>query len=453
MNRRDFLKETALTGAAAAIAGRAGAQPARQTGPANTGGNPAPSDRITLGFIGAGARGQQLIDAAQQVRGVEIVALCDAYTGRAERAKSRTDGRADILPDYRAILARPDVDAVVIGTPDHLHTSIAIAALEAGKDAYIEKPMTYTVEEGLQVIDAVKRTRRVVQVGSQGMSSSLNNKAREMVQSGLLGQVTMIRASYNRNTAGGAWIYPIPPDATPETVKWEQFLGPAPKRPFDLERFFRWRCYWDYSGGIAGDLFVHLLTTIHHVMDAKMPATVLASGELYRWKESREVPDTLNAVLVYPEGFTVNLSSTFNNQSASESGFEILGTEGSLAFRGGQLSFTRENVREDHGWIVESWPKALQDAYYADPKVQAAEVSRTWPQTMKDESERWSEWGRSTDVVHVENFITAVRSRRQPAQDALMGHHAASGAHLVNLSLRQKRAVEWDFDRDTVKAV
>jgi predicted dehydrogenase len=441
MNRRDFLKHTALTGAAAALStGRAAGEQAVK-----------PSDRVTLGLIGSGARVQQLIGASQQIPGVEIVALSDAYSGRAERARQRTNGRAEILTDSRAVLARPDIDAVIIGTPDHLHTPIALAALDAGKDVYIEKPMTYTVDEGLQIIGAVKRTKRVVQVGSQGMSSSLNGKARELLQAGRLGKVTMIRASYNRNTAGGAWIYPIPPDASPQTVRWDDFLGPAPKHSFDAARFFRWRCYWDYSGGIAGDLFVHLLTTIHFVTGARMPASVVATGELYRWSDSREVPDTLNAILVYPEGFTVNLSSTFNNQSSSESGFEILGTEGSLAFRGGRLSFARENVREDNGWIVESWPEALERAYYADPKVQARESPDTWPQQMRPGVETWEEWGRSTDVVHLSNFIDAVRTRQQPKQDAETGHHAASAAHMVNLSLRAGTPIQWDFEKDAVK--
>ena len=187
-------------------------------------------------------------------------------------------------------------------------------------------------------------------------------------------------------------------------------------------------------------------------MNANMPATVVATGELYRWKDSREVPDTVNAVLVYSEGFTANLSSTFNNQSASDSGFEILGTEASLSFRGGRLSLTRENVREDNGWILASWPEALEKAYYADPKVQARETPDTWPQEMKEESERWAEWGESTDVAHMRNFIDAVRSRRSPAEDAEAGHHAASGAHMVNLSLRQKRPIEWDFAKDTIRS-
>jgi predicted dehydrogenase len=441
MNRREFMKHTVLTGAAASVSAGivrgAGAVPA--------------SDRVTLGVIGTGARAQQLIDAAQQVPGVEVVAICDAYTGRAARAQARTGGKAAIAKDGRDLLAQPGVDAVIVGTPDHLHKAMTMAALDAGKDVYVEKPMTYTVDEGLEIIAAVKRSNRVLQVGSQGVSSPLNATARDLVKSGKLGQITLIRASYNRNTAGGAWIYPIPPDATPQTVNWDAFLGDAKKRPFDAARFFRWRCYWDYSGGIAGDLFVHLLTTIHFVMGATMPGTVLASGELYRWKDSREVPDTLNGLLIYPEGFTVNLSSTFNNESASESGFEILGTEGSIVFRGNRLTFTPENVHEDNRWVVSSWPRDLEEAYYADPKVQAQETPSSWAPRMLPGGETWEQQGQDTDVTHLANFIAAVRSRQQPYENATVGHHAAAAAHMVNASLRQRRLVEWDFGADTMK--
>ena len=442
MNRRDFMKHTVLTGAAAAVS----AAPARASGPIPAG------DRVTLGVIGAGARAQQLIDAARQIPELEIVALCDAYTGRAARAQARAGGKAAIVQDARELLARPGIDAIMVGTPDHLHKAITVAALDAGKDVYVEKPMTYTVDEGLEIIAAVKRNTRVLQVGSQGVSSLLNGTARDLVTSGKLGKITMIRASYNRNTAGGAWIYPIPPDATPQTVNWDAFLGDAPKRPFDPARFFRWRCYWDYSGGIAGDLFVHLLTTIHFVMGATMPSTVLASGELHRWKDSREVPDTLNGLLVYPEGFTVNLSSTFNNQSASESGFEILGTEGSIVFRGDRLTFTPENVHEDNRWVVTSWPRELEEAYYADPKVQAQETPESWKPRMLPGGESWEQQGHGNDVTHLANFVAAVRSRQQPYEDAIVGHHAAAAAHMVNMSLRQRRLIEWDFAADRVKS-
>jgi predicted dehydrogenase len=188
------------------------------------------------------------------------------------------------------------------------------------------------------------------------------------------------------------------------------------------------------------------------MMDVKMPKRVIASGELYRWKESRDVPDTLNAILVYPEGFTANLSSTFNNQSAAESGFEILGTEGSIAFRGGQLQFNRENVSEDNRWVVESWEEKLEQAYYNDPKNRKSEVPSSLPPSMKQAGETWEEWGMESTYTHMVNFIESVRARNAPVEDASMGHHAASVAHMVNKSVREKTAVEWDFAKSDIKA-
>ncbi len=439
MNRREFFKTGAFLGAAAAAA---------KTGLATT---LTPGERVTAGVIGSGARAQELMQAALALPGVEILGVCDAYKGRAERARARTGGKAKIYDDYRRLLEQPDIQTVIIGSPDHWHRQMALDSLSAGKDVYIEKPMTFSVPEGLEIIREVKNSGRVLQVGSQGINSATQRMARQMIRDGKLGQVTMIRASYNRNTAGGAWIYPIPPDAGPETVNWEQFLGPAPRRPFDLERFFRWRCYWDYSGGIATDLFVHLVTSIHFLMDAKMPQSVTATGELYRWKESREVPDTVNAVLVYPEGFTVNLSSTFNNQSSSESGFEILGTEGSIIFRGGRLVFKPENVNEDNRWVVASWPEDLERAYYADPKVQAKESPYTWPPEMKSDEQSWREWGHDATLTHMARFFESVQSRQEPEENALIGHRAASCAHMVNGSLREMKTLHWDFDRETVR--
>jgi predicted dehydrogenase len=440
MNRRDFMKQSAALGAAASVA------------PVTFGSTFAPSDHIALGIIGSGARAQQLMGAIKHIPGVDIVAVCDAYKGRAKRAQARTGGRAAIYQDYKEILAKSDIDTVVIGAPDHWHKQMALEALAAGKDVYIEKPMTYTVDEGLEIINAVRSKQRVLQVGSQGMSSRTEQMAHKLIKEGRLGQVTFIRASFNRNSAGGAWIYPIPPDANEDTVNWKAFLGPAPKRAFSLERFFRWRCYWDYSGGIATDLFVHLVNSIHYMMDAEMPSTVMASGELYRWKDSREVPDTLNAILVYPEGFTANLSSTFNNQSASESGFEILGTEGSLAFRGGQLQFYPENVYEDNRWVVESWEENLEKAYYNNPKVQEQETPSTWKPTMKPAGEIWEEWGMESTYTHMLNFFECVRTRNQPVEGPAKGHHAAACAHMVNRSLQDGAAVEWDFSKKNLKA-
>src|SRR5262249_15752357 len=200
--------------------------------------------KIAVGMIGAGARAHELMQAIlKRPEEGEIAGVVDAYKGRVERALERTGGRARVYANYQDLLAQKSIDAVVVATPDHWHRRIILDAIAAGKDVYSEKPMTYRTSEGVEIIAAARAAGRIVQVGSQGVSSDSDKKAKDLILSGKLGKVTMIRASYNRNTASGAWIYPIPPDASPKTVDWEMFLGSAPKRPFSLERFFRWRCY------------------------------------------------------------------------------------------------------------------------------------------------------------------------------------------------------------------
>jgi predicted dehydrogenase len=431
MTRRNFLEGSAALAAAQSTA------------------RPAPSDRITVGHIGTGARGQELMQAVQQHKQAEIVAVCDAYRGRIERALDRTGNRAKVYKTHADLLADKSIDAVVIATPDHWHKQILLDAVRAGKDVYCEKPLTYRTSEGLEIIKAARAKERIVQVGSQGVSSDIGIKAKEYIQAGKLGRVTLIRAEYNRNTAGGAWIYPIPPDASPETVNWEMFLGPAPKHPFSLERFFRWRCFQEYSGGIATDLFVHLCTTVHFLMNAKAPARVMAMGELYRWTKDRDVPDTLNAMLEYPEGFAVSLSSTFNNQLSAEGSFQILGTEGSLTIGAGGLIFHPDNSVEDNRWIVESWSKSLEDAYYRDPKVIQSEVEAGKRPQRKPEPIQTDP--AEATVLHFGHFFDCIHSRQPYWEDAVAGHRAAACAHMVNKSARERRMVEWDFAKDDIR--
>lgn len=433
MDRRTFLQ----AGAVAAIPGPSSSRAA--------------NDRIQIGVIGAGARSQELMEALMQHPGAAIVGVVDAYKGRVERAIERTGGHARAYRDYHEILAGKSIDAVVVATPDHWHKQIVVDAVRAGKDVYCEKPLTFRVEDGLEIVAAAQAAERIVQVGSQGMSSQVQQRAREMIQGGKIGKVTLIRAAYNRNTASGAWVYPIPPDASPQTVDWDTFLGSAPKRPFSLERFFRWRCFEDYSGGIATDLFVHLCTTIHFLMDAKAPARAMAMGELYRWKDGRDVPDTLNAILEYPEGFTVNLSSTFNNQTSAEGSFQILGTQGAIALSSGALTFYPEMAAEDNRWIVDSWPRRLEDAYYRDPKVREAELVDTRKPVLKDATQEFREQGQDPTIAHTGHFLDSVRSRKPYWEDATRGHRAAACAHMINFSARQKRQVEWDFDKDEIR--
>lgn len=430
VTRRNFLQTTAGLAGAAGMA------------------RPAANDRINVAMIGCGARAHELMAAILQLPQAQIVGLVDAYTGRVERALDRVKGSAKKYPDYRAVLADPSIDALVVATPDHLHKPIIVDAVRAGKDVYSEKPLTFRASEGNEIIAAAREKGRIVQVGSQGMSSSQQRAAKETIAAGKLGKITMIRAAYNRNTASGAWVYPIPPDASPKTVNWEMFLGSAPQRPFSLERFFRWRCYEDYSGGIATDLFVHLCTTIHYLMDAKAPSRVVALGQLYRWKESRDVPDTINAVLEYPEGFAVNLSSTFNNEMAAEGNFQILGTEGALTMGGG-LTFFPENAREDNRWIVESWPRALEQAYWKDPKVVATELEPA--KRARKEPEKIETANTDATVEHFRAFFDSMKTRKPYWQDAQAGHLAAACAHLVNTAAKERRMTEWDFGKNDIR--
>ena len=438
LSRRQFLARSAAGTVAATVVSRS---PVAFAAPPDS-----PNGRVQLGIVGVGARVQSgLLEAALAVPGVEVVGVCDAYKGRVQRAIARTNGRAKDYGDWKSLLADKSIDAVIVATPDHWHRLHVVEALRSGKHVYVEKPMTYAIEDGAEMIAAAKSSGRVLQVGSQGISSKTQETARDLIRSGKLGKVTMIRATYNRNTRSGAWLYPIPPDASEQTVDWAAFLGPAPQRPFSLERFFRWRCYWDYSGGIATDLFVHQMTTIHFMMDAKMPARVMALGENYRYRETHEVPDTVNAVLEYPEGFTVNLSSTFNNQASAESGFEVLGTEAALVFRGDQMVLKPESAVEGNDWVVSSWPEALEKAYYADPKVKAAERPDTWAPQVRKQSEAFGEVGRDSSFVHMSRFFDSVRQGKPSTEDGLTGHQAAAVAHMINLSLRQRRPLEWNF--------
>jgi len=442
LSRRNFLVRGAASGTVIKAMAR---------GPAVFAAAPdSPSSRIGLGIIGAGARVHSgLLPAALSIPGVEVVGVCDAYKGRVTRAQQRTAGRAKEYADAKALLADPAIDAVIVATPDHWHREHVVAAVAAAKDVYVEKPMTWRIEDGPEMIAAAQRAKRILQVGSQGISSKAEETAREWIRAGRLGKVTLVRAAYNRNTRSGAWLYPIPPDASEKTVDFTAFLGSAPKRPFSLERFFRWRCYWDYSGGLATDLFVHLLTTIHFLLGAGMPSRVVASGQNYRFKQTHEVPDTLNAILEYPEGFTVVLGCTFNSEAGG--GFEVLGTEASLLLGEGKLELRPEHPVEGNGWIVESWPEELEKAYYADPKIVAAERPHEWSPRLEPRGETLAEVGEDSTKVHLARFFESVRTRKPPVEDGERGHRAAAAAHLVNESVRRGRPVEWDAAAGAIK--
>ncbi|MGI9629228.1 MAG: Gfo/Idh/MocA family protein, partial [Longimicrobiales bacterium] len=238
------------------------------------------NDDIHLAVIGAGGMGMADVNTALQVPGVKLVAACDCYDGRLASVKEDHGMQVFTTRDYREILARPDIDAVIVGTPDHWHQKISIDALEAGKAVYCEKPMVHRIEQGHALLEAEKDSGKTFQVGSQGMSSLGNEKAKELFEAGAIGELNYAEGFWARNDPIGAWQYDIPADASPETVAWDQFLGDAPDRDYDPLRIFRWRNYRDYGTGVSGDLFVHLFSSLHFVTSSKGPQQIAAQGGL-----------------------------------------------------------------------------------------------------------------------------------------------------------------------------
>ena len=408
-----------------------------------------PNDRVNVAFIGFGIRGNILMEAIKKTGQANLVAVSDCYQGHLARAKERTEGKIDTnFAQYKALLDRKDIDAVILAPPDHQHLPMVLDALAAGKDVYIEKPMTHRVEDGPKMIEAVKRYNRVLQVGSQGRSSFLQKKAHEIVASGQLGKVTKIIASYNRNSSTGAWNYPIPPDLKEGVnFNWAEWLGNAPKCAYDPERVFRYRKYWDYSGGISTDLFVHLITSIHFLMDAKVPSSVMAAGGILVRKDGREVPDTLDALFVYPEEFDVNMGATANNASVPDQGMTFLGTKGSLALLGSSFIVAPENPKEGYAYSIDSWPKSLQDEFMnmGNHREEAN------PAIIEEGTVTYKDQGTDSVVLHTLEFLDCVRSRKECSENAVVGHHAAAAGHMVNLSYLSGKKMVWDAASDTAR--
>ncbi len=401
------------------------------------------NDRIRLGLIGVGIRGTQVMNNFRKVPNVEIAAACDIYDGHLTAVREEVGDALPVARRYEDILARKDVDAVMIAVPDHWHHKMAVDALSAGKHVYLEKPMTWSIEQGLDLRKAVERYGKLLQVGSGAGSNAGAVKARELIQSGALGKVNMIRMSNNRNTPEGAWVYPIPPDASPKTVDWDRFIGPAPKRAYSNEVFFRWRCWWEYSGGVATDLFVHLLTMTHGVMNVKGPKSVVSQGGLYRWKDGRTVPDVMNSIFEYHEGFLVDMYVNLTNGRAGQP-TTIMGSEASLVFEGAGRGGTKLMLYPEpepspvqrYGSL--GWPSKMRDEYLK----QAAD----WKPAAKKPIEITVEPGPN----HQEQFIACLRENRQPAEDVFRGYAACGAAHLANMAYRKGRRMNWDVETGKV---
>jgi predicted dehydrogenase len=444
--RRDFIR----VGTASAATGAAAKFTLLQ--PTNVWASPrpvGPSDTVRFASIGTGVRGCELLSATTRVSGAQCVAVCDLYDSRHTAAQeSVKNPSVPATRNYKEILDRKDVDAVIIAVPDHNHRRIFEDACAAGKDVYCEKPMSHTVEDGFSMIEAAQKANRIVQIGSQRVSSIVYAQAKELFDNGRLGDVYHIEGYWDRNSPSGAWVYPIPPDASEQTIDWNAFLGNAPKRSFDPVRFFRWRCFKDYGEGLAGDLFVHLISGISFIAGINTVAKrAQSTGGLFHFKDGRDYPDLIETFYEYPN-FRVYLRCNLMNDQGDFIAF--YGTKGTAIIRGQNLTYTPQDTRpQPEGYSIYGWPEKLRNEYLANFEREHP----SYKVKVEEGTEVFAAPEGYSDVVdHQTNFFNAVRSRKKVVENEEFGNNAALGCHLANYSYFNNTPAVWDAGAKKIRS-
>jgi predicted dehydrogenase len=414
------------------------------------------NDRIQLGVIGLGGRGMADVHVAlDEVGGAALVAVSDLYAGRRTRAREVFGKDLFVTPDYGELLARKDIDAVIVATPDHWHAQASIDALHAGKDVYCEKPMVHAVEEGHAVIAAQRNTGRIIQVGSQRVSSIIYRKAKELIRAGAIGKLNLIEAWWERPVDSDELVFrnSIPPDASTSTIAWDRFVANTTPRPFDAQRFFWWHNYRDYGTGIPGDLFVHLFSGVHFVLDAAGPERIMATGGTRYWNDGREIPDLMLGLADYAgsahhPAFHLSLRVNFEQGSEETSGFRFVGEEGILHIHGDGVRLARHKRPPEPGYNIETFAEATQQEFLREYRRKyplRAATPDSMRQTPTEEFLAPDDY--SDHAAHMANFLAAVRSRQPVVEDALFGLRAAGPALLANASYQERKICVWDPQR------
>jgi predicted dehydrogenase len=400
------------------------------------------NDHIQIALIGAGGQGMGDTKEAIQVPGVKLVAVADCYNGRLARSKELWGDDIFTTRDYNEILARKDIDAVIIGTPDHWHKQASVDAMRAGKDVYCEKPMIHLYSDGPEMIETARSTKRILQIGSQRVSSLIYAKAKELLASGAIGQLNMVTAYWDRNSSMGAWNYTVPPDASTETCDWPRFLGSAPKVPFNAEQFFQWRKWKAYGTGVAGDLFVHLFSGTHFITGSHGPTRGMATGAIRYWKDGRDVPDVMLGLFDYPQGFNLSLRVNFVDGGEESESLVFTGSEGNLEIGWSGVTLTRVPRETAPGYTVSTFPEAMQQQIIADYDKKYPPHSGN--ETLGGTEKYVAPKGYSDSYDHFRNYFASVRSRQPAVEDAVFGYRAAGAALLSNLSIERGTSVSWD---------
>ncbi len=371
------------------------------------------NDRIRIGLIGAGDRGQQDLKNALKQPNVECVAVADVFSHRRDQVKGYLPN-ITTYDDPRRLLDRKDIDAVINATPLHLHSEYFLASLDAGKDLYSEKTMTWDIPEAVTCRAAAKSSKQVVQIGLQFESSGELADAKKWVQNGSVGKVTMIESWMSRNTpiGKGQWVRPVPSDCTPANVNWSLFLDGRPKMPFDGYKFINWRLFWEFSGGNLTENMIHQIAWIISAMNLQLPKAATMMGGVFSEKDGRQVPDTIGVTLEYPNDLLVLWQSTFSN-SRYGSGEHILGDKGTVE----HVSGATDMVTGESASHIRYYPEKINN-----PGGAVVE-------------------GKNPGVDHMANWMACIRDRRQPNASVEIGYLSAIAVHMSNLAYRQKRRV------------
>ena len=397
------------------------------------------NDQIQIALIGAGGMGNADASTAITVPGVKLIGVCDLYDGRLADARKQYGNDIFTTKDYREVLDRKDVDAVIIATPDHWHKDISVAAMNSGKSVYCEKPMVHDVTEGKAVVDAQNKNKVVYQVGSQGMSSLGNEKAKELLSQGAIGKLNYAEGFWARMSPFGAWQYPIPADASTQTVDWNRFVANTNKRPFDPLRFFRWRNYRDYGTGVSGDLFVHLFSSLHFITGSAGPDKVMATGGLRYWKDGREVPDIMLGMFDYPEtkehpAFNLSLRVNFVDGTGGTNYLRMVGSEGSMTVEWDKVTLYKNQYEEPQDDPLQATKNKANGIVYERKKM-----------LDPDKYEYIADKGyKGAHFDHFYNLFQAMRSGGKVSEDALFGFRAAAPALLCNDSYFTGKVIGWD---------
>lgn len=438
ITRREFMERTVTGATATSMALSAAASKAA----------PAPGDQVTIGVIGAGIRGLEDMRTAVSA-GAKIAMVCDLYDGHLRRAQEIISG-VPTTRDYRQVLDRKDIDAVLIATSDHWHAPVAIAAMKAGKDVYCEKPMTHTIPEAIEVVKVSRDTGRLIQVGSQSLSMQSTHKAKEWVEAGEIGAVYNIQCEIYRPDPVGAWRYPVPPDASPQTLDWDRYQqNVADKRAFDAARFFQFRNWWDYGTGIAGDEYVHLLSRVHYLMNVQFPVSAVANGGIYHWTGDRDVPDIHNTLYDYGKFQVVVLANLVSNFDGGEI-VRFMGGKGTVVLTEGSATLLPYDVEWGYGYPLDSWPKDLKQQFIAAHKDDPVADCGTYWKLPHRKRQVFHQNAEGTED-HMRNFFAAIRSRQQPIENVDFGCGTAVACHMANISYREKKRVFWDASKLELK--